>query len=177
MEGYKDNSGFNAVFGSSGGGGSTPTDYNGSFSSTTTQIAGGVLTENVVSLENTLIANGISVSGTDFSRIDFSVDGYYALNFSIQLDYITGSGQKDFFVYLLLNGNAIPNSTTRYVVQGNVRYEVVSLDFLLDISGGDFIQIAYAVEDVDVVLLYENAPVGAVYPDIPSVICNAFKVG
>jgi len=177
MEGYKDNSGFNAVFGSSGGGGSTPTDYNGSFFSTTTQVAGGVLTENYISLENTQISNGIIIGGTDFSQINFDNDGIYALNFSIQLDNTGGGSGEDFYVYLLQNGSKLPNSTTRYVVQPSSRYQVCSLDFLLSISAGDRIQIGWAVNDLSIVLLFESAPTGAVYPDIPSVICNAFKVG
>jgi len=175
MEGYKDNSGFNAVFGSGGGGGSTPTNYNGSFFSVTTQVAGGVLTESYVSLEVTDFSNGIIISGTDFSQITFENDGIYALNFSIQLDNQGGGSGEDFIVYLIKNGSKLPDSATRYVVQSSSRFQVCSLDFLLNISAGDYIQIGYVVDDVDIVLLFESS-VG-VYPDIPSVICNVFNVG
>ena len=69
MEGYKDNSGFNAVFGGGGSGGSASTDYTCSFFSSTTQIAGGSGTQNFVAIENVQISNGITIGGTNFSEI------------------------------------------------------------------------------------------------------------
>lgn len=176
MEGYKDNSGFNAVFGSGGGGGSSATDYTGSFFSSTTQIAGGSLTQNIVAIENVQISNGITIGGTDFSEITYTNGGIYALNFSLQVQNTGIISQENLFVYLLWNGTKLPNSTRNFEMQSLDDVMVCSLDYLLNLSGGDIIQIGWVVSNINLVLTFTSAPFGAVYTDIPSVICNSFKV-
>ena len=176
MEGYKDNSGFNAVFGGGSGGGAASTDYTGSFFSSTTQIAGGSLTQNIVEIENVQISNGIVIGGTDFSEITYDNNGIYALNFSLQVQNTGIISQENLFVYLLQNGTKLPNSTRNFEMQSIDDVMVCSLDYLLLLSGGDIIEIGWAVSNINLTLSFTSAPFGAVYPDIPSVICNSFKV-
>ena len=176
MEGYKDNSGFNAVFGSGGSGGSSATDYTGSFFSSTTQIAVGSLTQNIVEIENVQISNGITIGGTTFSEITYANNGIYALNFSLQVQNTGTLSQENLFVYLLWNGTKLPNSTRNFEMQSIDDVMVCSLDYLLNLSGGDIIEIGWVVTNIALELTFTSAPLGAVFTDIPSVICNSFKV-
>lgn len=176
MEGYKDNSGFNAVFGSSGSGGVTPSSQ-AYFSgiSVLGQTCGLPLSVVDVTPEVTLLSQDIT-AGTD-GTLTYNLGGLYALNFSLQMIRRTGGGSgENFWVWLLLNGFNVSNSATSYVVNSNLRYNVASLDFLLQLNAGDQVKIVWTTDNSDIELLFESAPTGRPYPDIPSVIVNSWKI-
>ena len=162
--------GLQGTQGIQGAGGTT--GYYGSFYSTQDQNALAINTLTVATFNNTSLSNGISVVSN--SRVTFANTGRYALNFSIQLDKISSGGGDNFFVWLRKNGADVADSTTKYVVQSNYRFVVSSLDFLLDLNAGDFIEIAWSVSNTDIILEYDAGV--SPYPAVPSIILNAFQV-
>ena len=175
MEGYKDNSGFNAVFGSSGGGVTPSSQAYFSGISVLPQSCPTALDVIDVTPEVTLLSQDITC-GTD-GTLTYNLNGLYALNFSLQMIRRTGGGSgENFFVWLMLNGSNINNSTTSYVVNSNLRYNVASLDFLLQLSANDEVKILWTTDNTDIELVYEDSPITYPYPDIPSVIVNTWKI-
>ena len=98
------------------------------------------------------------------------------MNFSLQVQNTGILSQENLFVYLLQNGTKLPNSTRNFEMQSLDDVMVCSLDFLLNLSGGAIIQIGWVVSNINLQLTFTPSPFLAVYPDIPSVICNSFKV-
>jgi hypothetical protein len=162
--------GIQGLTGATGAGGAV--GYYGSFYSTQDQNALAINTLTVATFNNTSLSNGISVVSN--SQVTFANTGRYALNFSIQLDKISSGGGDNFFVWLRKNGADVADSATKYVVQSNYRFVVSSLDFLLDLNAGDFIEIAWSVNNTDIILEYDAGV--SPYPAVPSIILNAFQV-
>jgi hypothetical protein len=145
--------------------------YFGSFFSTQDQSATTINTETLFTYNNTSYSNGVSVAGT---QIRFNNEGYYALNFSIQFENLGGGGNNEVEVWLKLNGNNIANSATRYIVPSNAPFVVSSLDFFLRISVGDYIEVAWDTDNLNIQAHADLA--SPPYPAIPSVILNTWQV-
>lgn len=145
--------------------------YFGSFFSTQDQTATTINTETLFTYNNTSYSNGVSVAGT---QIRFNNEGYYALNFSIQFENQGGGGSNEVEVWLKQNGSNIADSATRYIVPTNAPFVVSSLDFFLRINSGDYIEVAWDTDNLNIIAHADVAT--APYPAIPSVILNAWQV-
>jgi hypothetical protein len=170
IQGLQGLQGIQGLTGATGAGGAV--GYYGSFYSTQDQTALAINTLTVATFNTTSLNNGINVVSN--SQVTFANTGTYALNFSIQLDKISSGGGENFWVWLRKNGSDVADSATKYVVQSNYRFVVSSLDFLLDLNAGDFIEIAWSVDNTDIILEYDAGV--SPYPAVPSIILNAFQV-
>lgn len=147
------------------------TGYYGSFYSTQTQTAAVALTPYAMTLNNTAESNQIAV--TNNSRITFKNRGVYNVQFSAQLDQ--GVGTPEFmWIWFRKNGVDIPDSTSKISIQGSKAELVPAWNFIVNVLGGDYVEIMWAVEDTSMQLLYE--PATAFCPAIPSVIATAVSV-
>lgn len=177
MEGYKDNSGFNAVFGSGGGGASSSQAYLSALSELT-QVCSPALTQCIAQAEVTSLSQDISIAPD--GTITYNLDGLYNLNFSIELSRATGGGVgSTIWFWIIQNGVAVANSTTSYNVEPTIKYNVASLDFLFNLVAGDTLKVAWTTDNDDIELIYEPAPpipMGLPYTAIPSVIINTWKI-
>jgi hypothetical protein len=181
MEGYKDNSGFNAVFGSSGGG-SAPTisrDF-GSFHSEQDQVCAIDLSENQVALEVTDTTFGVS-AGTD-GTISFTNQGMYMIELTLQFAHANPpTTTSDYaYVWLAQNGGALPQTTRQIILNATMRENVLTLSYLVSVypfpTSLPTLQVFWTATTTDLLLAYIPAPMGSVYPNNPSVICNVFQV-
>ena len=176
MEGYKDNSGFNAVFGS-GGGGSSPTilqDF-GSFNSLQTQVIGSALDPTLVALENTLLTNGVSVASD--GTINFSNQGYYMVEATMQFFHRNALSVDNAYVWLLLNGVNYPSTTRQIVLRPTITWQVLTLNYMVRITSLlETINLIWTADSTDIELETTLSPISNPYPDEPSVICNVFQI-
>jgi len=180
MEGYKDNSGFNAVFGSSGGG-SSPTisrDF-GSFHSEQDQVAI-VGNANQVALEITDTSLGVSTSPD--GTISFTNEGMYLVNISLQLTHsLPPATSNDYaYVWIAQNGGALPQTTRQVVLNQNIREGVLSVSYLISVypfpTALPTLEIYWTTSSNNLLLAYIPAPLGAVEPNNPSVMVNIVQV-
>ena len=103
----------------------------------------------------------------DTNRIYFSETGVYNIQFSAQLDK-TGGGASDVYIWIRVNGNNIAHSATKVVIDGPNNEIVAAWNWVLTLSEGDYIEIAWQSPDAAVILL--AAPASGNIPQIPSVI-------
>ena len=140
----------------------------GSFYDTTTQ------TNPVANTVNLMKFNSIyddqetvfSVS-KDTNRIYVAETAVYNIQFSAQLDK-TGGSATDVFIWIRVNGNSVPYSATKVVIDGPNNEIVAAWNWVLTLSEGDYIELAWQSPDTAVILL--AAPPSGNIPEIPSVI-------
>ncbi len=145
--------------------------YYGSFYDTTTQAAALANTPYAMALNSTAESNQIAVENT--SRITFKNRGVYNVQFSAQIDQASGSTHY-IWIWLRKNGVDVPNSASKVSIQGNQSELIPAWNFIVNVLGGDYVQIMWAVSDTAVQLIAEGAT--GFCPAIPSVIVSATSI-
>jgi hypothetical protein len=152
--------------------------YYGSFADTTDQPLVSVTTAQVVGINTTVEANGVSiVSG---NRITFAYAGTYSFTFSIQITNLANSVEKSVF-WLRTNGVDYPDSATELDLQprkgaGNPNRQVITINYVATATAGQYVQIYWSGSSTNLTL--ESLPAGTspVSPLVPSVILTAVQV-
>jgi hypothetical protein len=143
----------------------------GSFTTTNTYPVALPNTPRVLPIDNTLIANGMRISGTGI-EVDYS--GVYEINFSIQLDK-SGGGTDFCDFWLRVNGTDVPESGSQITVQGSQGECLANLSVMLPLFANDIFEIVFASPDASMAATYFPAWTtagGDPYdrPSIPSLI-------
>lgn len=96
-------------------------------------------------------AVGISLDGTDATKIVFAEAGEYLLNFSAQMSTSTSSS-VNFYFWARINGTDVPKSTMFNSLKQNSTTLVVSRSVILEIEANDYLQAMWAVDDTTGIL-------------------------
>ena len=155
----------NAVLGTNGG------QYidcpAGLFFSTTDQPIGAANVAQPIDVPIEYLNNAVRVnSGTD-SRIYVDIGGVYNFQFSGQLRSGSASS-KQVYIWIDRNGTDIGYSTHQYTVAGSGTHLNVSWNFDIDLAAGEYIEMQWASDDIDMRL--EAAVATALHPGIPSAV-------
>ena len=150
----------------------TPVSF-GSFYSTQTQAATVINTATAISYNNADTAYGIYRDPGDNTKIKVSRPAIYNVQFSIQVDKTSG-GTGQLYIWPAINGTAVPNSGSLIQIQGNDAEIFSAANFFLPLSNGDYFQLYFSVNSIDVQLqaFAASAPV----PAIPSIILTVMQV-
>jgi len=103
----------------------------------------------------------------DTNRVYVAETAVYNIQFSAQLDK-TGGGATPVFIWIRVNGVNVAHSATKVVIDGPNNEIVPAWNWMLNLSAGDYFEIAWQSADTNVVLLAQ--PVSGNIPEIPSVI-------
>jgi hypothetical protein len=116
------------------------------------------------------ISSPVAASSRTKSKLTFLIPGYYNIQFSVQVVSSSGSTQH-IWLWPRVNGVDVPDSNTKWSVQGTSAAVVPALNFVLAIAAGDYVQLMMAGDNNNLYLLREAAT--AFGPSIPSVILTA----
>ena len=144
-----------------------------SFIDRTTQTAATTNTAYALPLEIEQLSSGVYRDPGNTSRVYVDVPGVYNIQFSAQLQKTSG-GAATAFIWFRVNGQNIGASATKITVQGSSAAAVPAWNFLLDLDGGDYFELMWAVTNTGLVLLAEAAT--AFCPSIPSLILTVTYV-
>jgi hypothetical protein len=90
-------------------------------------------------------AVGISLDGTDATKIVFAEAGEYLLNFSAQMSTSTSSS-VNFYFWARINGTDVPKSTMFNSLKQNSTTLVVSKSAIFELEANDYMQSMWAVD-------------------------------
>lgn len=156
-------------------GGGVAAPVYGSFYDTTTQtVASGAV--KAIELNTTDISGGITIANNALgrpTRITVNTTGVYNLQFSAQLNRITGGNTKQIDIWLRKNEVDIPWSNTGLNVQANASKLVAAWNFFVSLNAGQYVELMWTQDDAIDIL---TSPAGVNYPDTPSVIVTMNKV-
>lgn len=141
----------------------------GAFQDNTNQTAAAIDTPYAVILGTTDYSNSVRVvtDGTHLTRITVDETGIYNMAFSLQFQK-TSSNAKNVWVWPRVNGVDVPDSATKLTLQGSSAAAVAAWNFFLNLTANDYVQLMWAVNDTDIVILHESAT--GFCPEIPSAI-------
>lgn len=145
--------------------------YYGSFYDTTTQTNNTAISYNVMRLNSTDEAYGVSIQNN--SQVVVAHSAVYNIQFSTQLDK-TDSGTDIVNIWLLKNGTNVSNSDTELSLVGNAGKLVAAWNFLLSLATNDYIELAWKSTDSNLRLFAQSNIAFA--PGIPSVILTVQQV-
>jgi hypothetical protein len=148
--------------------------YCGAFYDTTTQTnAAGPTGINKITLNTSYISDGITV--TNGSRINLLHAGRYNIQFSLQVEK-TDSGEDEFELFLLRNGEIGPYTNTKLTLTGNNAKAVAAWNYVVEEPAGVYIELGWFSVDPNVRILYEGAKTNPSRPAIPSAIVTVTQV-
>jgi hypothetical protein len=149
----------------------------GSFYSTQDQAAASTTVAYPLTLNNTdPDSSGVSIVSN--SRITFANAGVYNIEFSAQVDRVSGSGTDTVDIWFRKNGTDIPESNTVVTVSGgaSAAKTVAAWNYMLDLSASDYVELVWRTSDINLQLIHEPAATSPTRPAIPSVIVTAHQV-
>jgi hypothetical protein len=161
--------------GSTGAGGAL--GYWGAFYSNQDQIAASTTVAYPITLNNTdPDSSGVSIVSN--SRITFANAGVYNIEFSAQVDRISGSGTDTIDIWFRKNGTDIPESNTVVTVSGgaSAAKTVAAWNFMLELISNDYVELIWRTSDTSLELTHEAASTSPIRPAVPSVIVTAHQV-
>jgi hypothetical protein len=151
----------------------TPTGYYGAFQDNTIQTAVSANTAYAVKLNTTDLTNGVSVvndgSGNP-TQITLANTGIYNIQFSLQLEKTSGSGNFTVDVWVRKNGVDVANTTGKVVLTGsaNASPVVAAWNYVLDLAANDYVQLMWSTSNNNSIILAAVAT--PPHPGIPSAI-------
>jgi hypothetical protein len=161
-----------ALFGPRGG--KFLNNPHGAFHDSTDQVATSTTAANVVTFNTTDISNGVTLSNS--SRLNVADSGVFNIQFSIQLKNTTNDSH-DVDIWFRKNGTNVDNSNSRYhpparKSTGDPSHMIAALNFFIELNAGDYVEIVYKVDNVDVTLEHFAAGSSPTRPAVPSVIAT-----
>lgn len=145
----------------------------GAFYDTTTQ-SGSINVSQSITYNSTDYSQGVSV--TSGSRLTISNPGVYNIQFSAQVDRVSGSGTDTIYIWLKKNGTNINNTATAVIVTGGaVASKVVpAWNFIVNASANDYYELAWQATDANIQIVAATA--SGNIPAIPSIITTVTQV-
>jgi len=138
----------------------------GLFYSTTDQTAAATNTGYPVEFENTYLGNGVSIGGTNDTRITVTADGVYNFQITLQTNQ-TSSSDTTVYTWINKNGTDFPYGGQEQTVKGS-SVHAVFWNFSIDLLAGQYIEMYWATDDTNLRLHTEAAT--PPHPGVPSAI-------
>ena len=146
----------------------------GSFYSTETQYPV-INTITAITYNNTDTSATSGISIIDTSKIKVDTDGVYNLQFSAQLNRLSGGVSRQVVIWLRKNGTDVPSTATHVTMQANADFLVASWNFYLQLNANEYAELMMWQNDA-IELIYEVANTSVPYPIVPSVILTIQKI-
>ena len=144
----------------------------GAFHDSTDQVAASTTVATAVIFGTTDISNGVTLSNS--SRLNVEDSGVFNIQFSIQLKNTTNDGH-DVDIWFRKNGTNIDNSNSKYHIParkstGDPSHMIAALNLFVELNSGDYVEIMYKVDNVNVTLEHFAASSTPTRPAVPSAI-------
>lgn len=147
--------------------------YYGAFLDTTIQTNPVVDQVNIMRLNTTVEANGVSV--VNDTEITVANSGVYNLQFSVQLAKTTGA-DRNVDIWFRKNGIDISNSNTQLTLFGSDSRLVAAWNFVSTLLAGEYLEIAWSSPFSTMELLAIPPQINPDRPEVPSVIVTLTQV-
>lgn len=146
--------------------------YYGIFAKTTDQSPAAINTGYLLTFDSLQVGNGVTI-GTPASRLVVPVSGLYQFDATIQLTSGSTSAKNVWF-WFKKNGATVANSARLVTVNINGGYVPISLAQFFSLNANDYVEIAFAASDTNVVV--DTVAATAFAPAAPAVLLAVTQV-
>jgi hypothetical protein len=122
----------------------------GNFSATADIVAASPNTAYSIAFTASTADGGISLNASDNTRIDFAEAGVYSLSGHLQLKS-TSASTKTLYWWVAINGSNT-NHSERMSLHNNNGLHILGVSDQLNLAAGDYINVKWATDDVDLFL-------------------------
>ena len=145
----------------------------GAFQSNITQSGSANVSQSMV-FETTDISQGVSIASN--SRITLANSGTYNIQFSAQVDRVSGTGTDTVYIWLKKNGVNYNSSAGVLTVSGGAleAKAIASWNYVVDTTSSDYWELAWQASDSNIQLT--SFPASGNIPTLPSVILTVTQV-
>ena len=148
-------------------------DY-GSFDATVDQTLTATNTATAITLTNTLVSNGVTLSASpNNSRLNVAEAGYYQIDAVLQLTSGNAS-DKNVYFWLRKNGSNVADTTRAITVNINGGFTPISLNYTISLAANDYVELYWAANNTNVTL--DAVAASAFAPSAPSVLVNMSQI-
>ena len=155
------------------------TGYYGAFHSNIDHPTSSTTVEYLLEFDNTDESNGVYL-GSPASRIYFTNAGVYSVTFSVQYTN-TDTQIHNSRIWLKKNGTNLPDSASESAIpnsHGGINGQLITtVNFVLELAAGDYLEVAFDVDDTGVYIESIPAKTSPTVPLSPSIIFTAVQVG
>lgn len=144
----------------------------GQFSSSSTQTAAAINTAYGATYNIAGVNNLVTCTSGD-SKIYVERAGLYNIQFSVQL-HKTSATVGYVYLWYRLNGTNVSNSATKIAIQGASAETVATVNLLMSMRSGDYVEVVWSVSNTACQLLASAA--SAPVPAIPSIITTVTQI-
>jgi hypothetical protein len=124
-----------------------------------------------VQFGQTYLANHVAIA--DGSKITAEVAGVYNFQYSGSVES-TNSSAKNIYLWIRRNGVDLGYTTNGYTFSGSGTLGVIAWNFSIDLAAGDYIELVWAANDVNVTL--QHVTPTAPHTGIPASVCAVLYV-
>jgi len=146
----------------------------GSFSSLNDQGVTSTTTAYSMSADTVDAAQGISV--VDGCKFTVTNTGHYNIQFSAQFIKDSGGGAETIAIWLSINNQNVPNTSTELTLANNSVYVVAAWNFVVALNAGSYFELKWHSSSLNIRM--ENLPekTSPTRPAVPSVIITVTQV-
>jgi hypothetical protein len=124
---------------------------NALYFSTADQPIAVVDTPQVVTFNQTYLESGFSINGASNSQITATYSGVYNFQFIGQLSSGSASA-KNIYLWITRNGTDLGYTAREFVLSGSGEIDEVIWNFNLDLAAGEYVEMAWVSDDIDVTM-------------------------
>jgi hypothetical protein len=148
----------------------------GSFEDTTTQTNAGATSANLVTINSTSSANGVSIVSN--SQVTFAHAGAYHFNFLGQFFFSGGASNYNITVWYTKNGVQTANGAYTFTTTSAQAAQVLAnIEDIVSVNAGDYLQFYWWSPATGMTLSPTAAGTNPTRPSSASVNLNLFNVG
>ena len=124
---------------------------NALYFSTVDQPIAVVDTPQVVTFNQTYLQSGFTINGASNSQITATYGGVYNFQFIGQVSSGSASA-KNIYLWISRNGTDLGYTAREFVLQGSGDIDEVIWNFNLDLAAGEYIEMKWVTDDIDVTM-------------------------
>ena len=124
---------------------------NALYFSTVDQPIAVVDTAQVITFNQTYLESGFSINGVSNSQITVTYGGVYNFQFIGQLSSGSASA-KNVYLWISRNGTNLGYTAREFVLSGSGEIDEVIWNFNLDLAAGEYIEMVWVSDDIDVTM-------------------------
>jgi len=127
-----------------------------------------------LSASTTADNNGINV--IDNTKFTVTSGGTFNIQFSAQLQKIQGGTSETITIWLRINGQDVPFSSTDLTFANNNILTVAAWNFVVPLNAGDYMELMWSTTDEHIIVHGLPARTAPVRPDVPSLIVTVVQI-
>lgn len=140
------------------------------------QSQSGFTPNTIYALSASSVADNVGITVVDNTKFTVASGGTFNLQFSAQLVKTQGGTSESVTIWLRVNGNDVPWTSTDVTLANNNSLTVAAWNFVTPLNGGDYMELMFSTTDVHIILFGQPPVTGPVRPGIPSLIVTVVQI-